>query len=158
MDTKLVDSFIIDILKHNGWYEGRLNKEKYYYDKLIADGFVLNEYVENIMNEFGGIKVNCIIDSKENLGYHGATFEFDIYYGWNQDFLLKPFEEKIGSTIFPIGRMYDAVVYVSDNNKIYIGDCEDLICVGIGIESYLNYLFVDDYDYEIIDISDLLFE
>ena len=50
MDTKLVDSFIIDILKHNGWYEGRLNKEKYYYDKLIADGFVLNEYVENIMN------------------------------------------------------------------------------------------------------------
>lgn len=158
MNINLVDPFILDILRNNGWYEGIKSAEVYEYELLIADGFALNPYAIAILEEFGGFSVNQIIDWKKYIGYHGATFEFDIYFGWNQDFLLKPFESKIGHTIFPIGRMYDAVVYVSDENKIYVGDLHNLDYIGVGIESYFNYLFKDDYPYVEIGVEGLVFE
>ena len=158
MNISLVDPFIVSILRENGWNEGRKSTEQLEYKFLTRHGFVLNQYAIDILDEFGGFSVRKIIKKGAYSGYHGATFEFDMYYGESQDFLFKSFESKIGHTIFPIGRMYDAVVYVSDENKIYVGDLHNLDYIGVGIESYFNYLFKDDYPYVEIGVEGLVFE
>ena len=65
-------------------------------------------------------------------------------YGSEQDYLRVPFEDTLNEKINSIARYYDATVFVSENNKIYIGDTEQLSFIGIGIEDLSNYLFLKE--------------
>lgn len=144
MNIEKVDKYIIEILREFGWNERRCIDISEYESVLTKEGYSVNEYAKKIMSEFAQININKVIDPEFRNKYRGATIEFDPFYGADQDYLRVPFEDTLKERITPIGRYYDATVFVSENNNIYIGDTEQLSFIGIGIEELLNYLFLKE--------------
>jgi len=153
MNIEKVDKYIIEILREFGWNEKRFIDISEYEFVLTNEGYNVNEYARKIMSEFAQINVNKVIKPELRSKYRGATIEFDPFYGADQDYLKIPFEDTLKEKITPIGRYYDATVFVSEKNNVYIGDTEELSFIGIGIEELLNYLFLKERKEKHIEVE-----
>lgn len=138
MNTKLLDLYVVQILKENGWYESRNYNIAYWMNQLTQEGYVSFNYAIEILENLGGLSFNI----KDDSNYKGAQFDFNPYFAGNGEFdRLKDYELAANETLFPIGSMCSAIVYVGINKNIYWGDLNRLYWDGNCIEDYLNRLF-----------------
>ena len=143
MIVDLVEKYIVDILKKEGWHINRKYNATFWISKLEEEGYRINDYAHRILQEFGNIEIreNCT-DS-----YNAVTLDFNPYYSASGEFdRIEEFEEACGETIFPIGALQDYIVYAGDSKKIYLGDWEGIYLVGESIEEYLNNVFSRGYE------------
>lgn len=137
MNKKLIDPYVLNLLKERGWSENRRYDVKYWVDELTAEGYVCFEYALEILENLGGLS----FDVKDDCNHKGAQFDFIPYFAANGEFdRLADFEMMAGEGLFPIGSMCSAIVYVGRNKNIYWGDINRLYWAGSGIEDYLNRL------------------
>ena len=127
-----------DILIKNGWYEGRKYDITFWKLELEEEGYKLNEYAKEILEELGNIYV-----WEQNVGtYVGATFDFNPYNSASGEYdRLEEFELASRDKIFPIGALQDYIVYAGESKKIYLGDWDGLYLIGNSVEEYLENVF-----------------
>lgn len=138
MNIKLLDSYVLDILIANGWYEDRKYNIEYWIDELEVEGYVSFDYAKEILESLG----NLSFDLKDDGKHRGAQFDFNPYYAASGEFdRLEHFELLAKESLFPIGSMCAAIVYAGKSKNIYFGSMNSLYWSGNCIEDYLNRLF-----------------
>lgn len=138
MNIKLLDSYVLDILIANGWYEDRKYNIAYWIDELEVEGYVSFDYAKEILESLG----NLSFDFKDDGKHRGAQFDFNPYYAASGEFdRLEHFELLAKESLFPIGSMCAAIVYAGKSKNIYFGSMNSLYWSGNCIEDYLNRLF-----------------
>jgi hypothetical protein len=137
LDIKILDPYVLNILKEHGWYQDRRYDISDWLNTLSSEGYTSFEYAETILKSLGGIYVNVVGD-KEHMG---AQFNFDPLYAGGHYVLLSKFEDVAEEELYPLGEMVQALAYVGKSKKIYWGDWKNLYLAGDFIEDYLNNLF-----------------
>lgn len=143
MNMNEVSKHIQEVLKKNGWYEGREYDITFWISKLEKEGYRLNEYAKLILIELGDLYVR----EQGNETYVSATFDFNPYNSASGEYdRLEEFELASRDKLFPIGSLQDYIVYAGASKKIYLGDWEGLYIVGDSIEKYLENIFKRGYE------------
>lgn len=142
MNAKLLDSYVLNLMKAGGWSESRRYDIKYWIEELTEDGYVCFDYALDILESLGGLTFNI----NDDCNHKGAQFDFNPYFAANGEVdRLAHFELLAGEELFPIGSMCAAIVYVGRSKNIYWGDINRLYWAGNSIEDYLNRLFDKKY-------------
>lgn len=132
-----------EVLKKNGWYEGRKYDITFWVSELEEEGYRLNEYAELILKELGDIYVR----ERATKEYSAATFDFNPYYSASGEYdRLEEFETASGDKLFPIGAYQDYIVYAGQTKRIYLGCWACLCMMGDSIEEYLENAFKKRYE------------
>ena len=143
MNTSEVSKHAQEVLKRNGWYEGREYDITFWVSELEEEGYRLNEYAQQILKEFGDIYVR----EQSTEMYVSMTFDFNPYNSASGEYdRLEEFELVSGDKMFPIGSLQDYIVYAGESKKIYLGDWEGLYIAGDSIEKYLENIFKRGYE------------
>lgn len=138
MNSALIDKYVIELLKKNGWYKGRKVDISFWINELSKEGYSCFEYAIEILEELGGIEVNV----GNSNGYKGAMFDFNPYNAASGEYdRIERFEISVGEKLYPIGSMGQAIAYVGDKQNIYFGDWRTFYWHGENLEDYLNRLF-----------------
>lgn len=148
MNIKLLDPYVVSLLKKGGWSENRYCDVKYWIDKLTIEGYVCFDYALDILENLGGLTFNV----KDDCNHKGAQFDFNPYFAANGEFdRLEDFELLAKEGLFPIGSMCAAIVYTGRSKNIYWGSMNRLYWAGTNIEDYLNKLFDKEFESQEID-------
>ena len=143
LNIKLLDPYVVSLLKKGGWSENRYCDVKYWIDKLTIEGYVCFDYALDILENLGGLTFNV----KDDCNHKGAQFDFNPYFAANGEFdRLEDFELLAKEGLFPIGSMCAAIVYAGRSKNIYWGSMNRLYWAGTNIEDYLNNLFDKEYE------------
>lgn len=143
MDMSEVGKHTLEVLKKNGWYEGREYDITFWVSELEEEGYRLNEYAKLVLRELGDIYVR----EQSTDHYVSATFDFNPYKSASGEYdRLEEFELASGDKIFPIGAMQDYIVYAGVSKRIYLGDWEGLYIIGKSVEEYLENIFKIGYE------------
>ena len=103
-----------EVLKKNGWYKGRKYDITFWVSRLEKEGYRLNEYAELFLKELGDISVWEQSTEEDS----GATFDFNPYHSASGEYdRLEEFETASGDKLFPIGAIYDFIVYAGQTYK-----------------------------------------
>ena len=138
LNIKLLDPYVVSLLKKGGWSENRYCDVKYWIDKLTIEGYVCFDYALDILENLGGLTFNV----KDDCNHKGAQFDFNPYFAANGEFdRLEDFELLAKEGLFPIGSMCAA-----------IGSMNRLYWAGTNIEDYLNKLFDKEFESQEIDV------
>ena len=149
MNIKLLDPYVVSLLKKGGWSENRYCDVKYWIDKLTIEGYVCFDYALDILENLGGLTFNV----KDDCNHKGAQFDFNPYFVANGEFdRLEDFELLAKEGLFPIGSMCAAIVYAGRSKNIYWGSMNRLYWAGTNIEDYLNKLFDKEFESQEIDV------
>lgn len=149
MNIKLLDPYVVSLLKKGGWSENRYCDVKYWIDKLTIEGYVCFDYALDILENLGGLTYNV----KDDCNHKGAQFDFNPYFAANGEFdRLEDFELLAKEGLFPIGSMCVAIVYAGRSKNIYWGSMNRLYWAGTNIEDYLNKLFDKEFESQEIDV------
>ncbi len=149
MNIKLLDPYVVSLLKKGGWSENRYCDVKYWIDKLTIEGYVCFDYALDILENLGGLTFNV----KDDCNHKGAQFDFNPYFAANGEFdRLEDFELLAKEGLFPIGSMCAAIVYAGRSKNIYWGSMNRLYWAGTNIEDYLNKLFDKEFESQEIDV------
>ncbi len=149
MNIKLLDPYVVSLLKKGGWSENRYCDVKYWIDKLTIEGYVCFDYALDILENLGGLTYNV----KDDCNHKGAQFDFNPYFAANGEFdRLEDFELLAKEGLFPIGSMCAAIVYAGRSKNIYWGSMNRLYWAGTNIEDYLNKLFDKEFESQEIDV------
>ncbi len=149
MNIKLLDPYVVSLLKKGGWSENRYCDVKYWIDKLTIEGYVCFDYALDILENLGGLTFNV----KDDCNHKGAQFDFNPYFAANGEFdRLEDFELLAKEGLFPIGNMCAAIVYAGRSKNIYWGSMNRLYWAGTNIEDYLNKLFDKEFESQEIDV------
>lgn len=141
MNISFLETYVFELLKHCGWYDGRKFDISFWINELTKEGYECFKYAEDILQELGDIKVNV----GNNKGYKGAMFDFNPYNAASGEYdRIEAFQVAAGDKLFPIGSMCDAIVYVGQKKNIYFGDWSTFFWHGKNLEDYLNRLFRED--------------
>jgi len=148
LNIKLLDPYVVSLLKKGGWSENRYCDVKYCIDKLTIEGYVCFDYALDILENLGGLTFNV----KDDCNHKGAQFDFNPYFAANGEFdRLEDFELLAKEGLFPIGSMCAAIVYAGRSKNIYWGSMNRLYWAGTNIEDYLNKLFDKEFESQEID-------
>ena len=102
LNIKLLDPYVVSLLKKGGWSENRYCDVKYWIDKLTIEGYVCFDYALDILENLGGLTFNV----KDDCNHKGAQFDFNPYFAANGEFdRLEDFELLAKEGLFPIGSM-----------------------------------------------------
>lgn len=143
MNMSKVSKHTQEVLKKNGWYEGREYDITFWVSELEGEGYKLNEYAKSVLEELGDIYVR----ENSTKMYNSATFDFNPFNAASGEYdRLEEFEQASGDKLFPIGAVQDYIVYAGESKKIYIGDWEGLGMIGNSIEEYLENVFKKKYE------------
>ena len=143
MNTSKISEHTKEVLKKNGWYEGRVYDIAFWVSELEKEGYKLNEYAKLILNELGDI---CVREPSSEI-YVSATFDFNPYNSASGEYdRLEEFESASEDKIFPIGALQDSIVYAGVSKKIYLGDWTGLYIAGNSVEEYLENVFKRGYE------------
>lgn len=149
LNIKLLDPYVVSLLKKGGWSENRYCDVKYWIDKLTIEGYVCFDYALDILENLGGLTFNV----KDDCNHKGAQFDFNPYFVANGEFdRLEDFELLAKEGLFPIGSMCAAIVYAGRSKNIYWGSMNRLYWAGTNIEDYLNKLFDKEFESQEIDV------
>ena len=149
LNIKLLDPYVVSLLKKGGWSENRYCDVKYWIDKLTIEGYVCFDYALDILENLGGLTFNV----KDDCNHKGAQFDFNPYFAANGEFdRLEDFELLAQEGLFPIGSMCAAIVYAGRSKNIYWGSMNRLYWAGTNIEDYLNKLFDKEFESQEIDV------
>lgn len=149
LNIKLLDPYVVSLLKKGGWSENRYCDVKYWIDKLTIEGYVCFDYALDILENLGGLTFNV----KDDCNHKGAQFDFNPYFAANGEFdRLEDFELLAKEGLFPIGSMCVAIVYAGRSKNIYWGSMNRLYWAGTNIEDYLNKLFDKEFESQEIDV------
>ena len=149
MNIKLLDPYVVSLLKKGGWSENRYCDVKYWIDKLTIEGYVCFDYALDILENLGGLTFNV----KDDCNHKGAQLDFNPYFAANGEFdRLEDFELLAKEGLFPIGSMCAAIVYAGRSKNIYWGSMNRLYWAGTNIEDYLNKLFDKEFESQEIDV------
>ena len=149
LNRKLLDPYVVSLLKKGGWSENRYCDVKYWIDKLTIEGYVCFDYALDILENLGGLTFNV----KDDCNHKGAQFDFNPYFAANGEFdRLEDFELLAKEGLFPIGSMCAAIVYAGRSKNIYWGSMNRLYWAGTNIEDYLNKLFDKEFESQEIDV------
>ncbi len=149
LNIKLLDPYVVSLLKKGGWSENRYCDVKYWIDKLTIEGYVCFDYALDILENLGGLTFNV----KDDCNHKGAQFDFNPYFAANGEFdRLEDFELLAKEGLFPIGSMCAAIVYAGRSKNIYWGSMNRLYWAGTNIEDYLNKLFDKEFESQEIDV------
>ena len=55
MNIKLLDPYVVNLLKMKGWSENRYYDIKYWIDELTIEGYVYFDYALDILENLGGL-------------------------------------------------------------------------------------------------------
>lgn len=67
---------------------------------------------------------------------------------------MEIFNEVSNDELFPIGKSYDWVIYVSNSKKVYLGDWQSLSIAGDTIEDFMNNIFNPQFQLKEIYTND----
>ena len=149
LNIKLLDPYVVSLLKKGGWSENIYCDVKYWIDKLTIEGYVCFDYALDILENLGGLTFNV----KDDCNHKGAQFDFNPYFAANGEFdRLEDFELLAKEGLFPIGSMCAAIVYAGRSKNIYWGSMNRLYWAGTNIEDYLNKLFDKEFESQEIDV------
>lgn len=151
MIVKMLDEYVIHILRENGWSEHRKQDIQPWIKILSEEGYVVNDYAQAILQELGNMQIRTSGD-KNHLGVqlhfnpvNAASGEYD---------RMEIFNDVSNEELFPIGECYDWVIYVSSSKTVYLGDWRSLSIAGNTIEEFLNNIFDIQYQLEEIYTND----
>lgn len=137
MEISRITPYVITVLKENGWHEGRKYDIGYFRETLCAEGYVLFEYAQEILESLGGITVH----SKGDGSHSYADFDFDPVEAASGEFDRIEYYQSIAhESLFPLGSLSQGIAYAGMSQKIYWGSVDQLYLVGNSIEDYLNNL------------------
>lgn len=143
MNMNEVSKHTQEVLKKNGWYEGREYDITFWVSVLEEEGYKLNEYAKSILKELGDIYVR----EKSTELYNSATFDFNPFNAASGEYdRMEEFEQASRDKLFPIGAVQEYIVYAGESKRIYIGDWEGLYMIGTSIEEYLENIFRKNYE------------
>lgn len=144
-------------LRAAGWFPGRLMDITKYEYLFIKEGYVLNETVRAVFQEFGDLdlKIPCsscsVAHNYLNLSLKDAV---DYMLPYTVQFLEKFISDE---RLIPIGLLSsDICVYISTSGEIYCFYDEPFRCCGENIQDFLQGLYDGKAhdDYKRIEISD----
>lgn len=143
MNMSEVSKHTQEVLKKNGWYEGREYDITFWVSELEEEGYRLNEYAKLVLKELGDLYIR----EQSTEMYVSATFDFNPYNSASGEYdRLEEFELASRDKMFPIGSLQDYIVYAGESKKIYLGDWEGLYMVGDSVEEYLENIFKRGYE------------
>lgn len=143
LNIKLLDPYVVNILKKGGWSENRYYDMKYWIHELTIEGYVYFEYALDILENLGGLTFHV----KDDCNHKGAQFDFNPFFAATGEFdRLAHFQLLAKEELFPIGSMCAAIVYVGRSKNIYWGSMNSLYWAGRTIEDYLNNLFDKEHE------------
>ena len=73
LNIKLLDPYVVNILKKGGWSEDRYYDMKYWIHELTIEGYVYFEYALDILENLGGLTFHV----KDDCNHKGAQFDFN---------------------------------------------------------------------------------
>lgn len=143
MNMSKISKHTKEVLKKNGWYEGREYDISFWVSELEKEGYKLNEYAELILKELGNIYIR---ESSSEI-YVSVTFDFNPYNSASGEYdRLEEFELASEDKMYPIGALQDYIVYAGVSKKIYLGYWKDLYIAGNSVEEYLENIFMRGYE------------
>lgn len=145
MNIKLLDEYIVKVLKESGWSEGRKQNICSWVEILSEEGYIINDYAQVILQELGNLQIRT--SSQGN--YLGVTLHFNPINAASGEYdRMEIFNSASEEELFPIGELYDWIIYVSGKKNVYLGDWKSLSIVGNTIEEFLNNIFNPEYQLE----------
>lgn len=143
MNISEVSKHTQEVLRKNGWYEGRAYDISFWVSELEEEGYRLNEYAKLVLKELGNIYVR----EQCTKMYVSTTFDFNPFNSASGEYdRLEEFELASRDKLFPIGALQDYIVYAGASKKIYLGDWEGLYKIGDSVEEYLENVFKKGYE------------
>ncbi len=147
MIVELLDKYVINILKENGWNKNRRQDIQSWIKILSKEGYIVNDYARDVLQELGNLQIRTSGD-KNHLG---AMLHFNPVSAASGEYdRMEIFNRASNDELFPIGECYDWVIYVSSSKKVYLGDWKSLSIAGNTIEEFLNNIF--DVHYKLQEI------
>ena len=138
IDIKLIEPYVVSALQKIGWHENRKIDISYWKAVLKNEGYIIFDYAEELLENFGGIEVNSIIATI----YSCAQFDFDPLNAASGEFdRINYYQSTTHDQLYPIGSLVEGIAYVGLSKKIYWGSVDKIYLVGNCIENYLNNLF-----------------
>jgi len=146
MDIKLLDPYVLSVLKKSNWFEARKVNVDSLIEQLESEGYRCFEYARKVLESLNGISV----DEGPFGDYMGAHFEIDARNGSSEYDRLADFEAIAGEKLFPIGDNHVELIYVGESKHIYGGSWNHFQWLANNIEEYLNYNFIRSYPYKVL--------
>ena len=104
-------------------------------EQLTSEGFEINEFAREILNEFGGVSVK----GKGNESRDFVELKFNpVYYASGEFDRMGLYNFVANDTLFPVGGMFDFTVYVGKHGTFYIADWKVLYECGDTIERFVE--------------------
>lgn len=142
MNLEKLNQHTIKVLERSGWNAHRKFDSTNWILALKDEGYLLHDYAQDILVELG----NLSIQEKTSKDYMGVMLDFNPYEAASGEYdRLENFELICNDRLFPIGGLYDYVIYAGASKKIYLGDWEGVYFVGDSIESFLDNIFTKGY-------------
>ena len=108
---------------------------------LISEGFKYNDFAEEFLNRFGGLKF--IGTGKGAKSRVEVCFD-PVYYASGEYDRMEELEEIAGDELFPVGGLYDSTIYIGRTGKFYLGDWINFYECGDSTDSFIENIFADD--------------
>ncbi len=108
---------------------------------LVSEGFKYNEYAEEFLNRFGGLKFTGT--GKGARSRVEVCFDPECYASGEYD-RMEELEKIAGDDLFPVGGVSDYVIYIGRKGKFYLGDWINFYECGDSTEAFIENIFADD--------------
>lgn len=151
MKTELLDNYVLNILKNSGWQEGRNRDISSWVKILSEEGYSVNDYAKSVLKELGDLQIRTAGD-KSHLGVslqfnpiNAASGEYD---------RMETFHKASKEELFPVGELFDWIVFVGSSKKVYLGDWKSLSIAGNSMEEFLNHIFNPRFQLEEIYVNE----
>lgn len=108
---------------------------------LEKQGYVPNDYVINVLKKFGGISLNA----KGDVDHYAVQIWFNPIFAaeWKFD-KDEPLKAFCSDSLFPVGMLFDEIVYVSETHEVYSSSGDSCSYWGDSIEDFLLAVFRKD--------------
>lgn len=108
---------------------------------LVSEGFKYNDFAEEFLNSFGGLKF--IGTGKGARSRVEVCFD-PVCYASGEYERMEELEQIAGDDLFPVGGLYDSTIYIGRKGKFYLGDWINFYEGGDSTKTFIENIFADD--------------
>ncbi|MBQ8982207.1 MAG: SUKH-3 domain-containing protein [Lachnospiraceae bacterium] len=107
---------------------------------LMNEGYVYNDYADEILSIFGGLKVRGRGETSKN--YVEIYFN-PVFFASGEYDRMSIYNSLVRDSLFPVGGLYDYTIFIGKKGKYYIADWKDMYECGNSVDSFIHNIFMD---------------